>query len=128
MIAITRGTANTVTVTATELITLTSPNFLFRFTNEATGTQNSCIASNTSSYTRRYDRFVITESTTEDRVNGTLKLLYAGFWKYEIFEQASATELNVTTQNLVEEGICQVTDSSIVNTWIENNVGDTYVE
>lgn len=127
MVEITRGQANTIYVTATELVTLSSPVFLFRFTNEATGTVNTCIGTNTSSYTRRYDKFTITESTTEDRANGTLSLLYAGFWKYEIFEQSDST-LIVGSQSLVEEGICQVIDTAILTTWIQSGNGDTYVE
>ncbi len=126
---IARGTANTFDITVTERVSLTNPYFLFEFTNEATSTQNTCIASNTSSYTRRYDRFSITESGTEDRVNGTLTLAYAGFWRYRVFEQSSSTNLTVTANlTLLEEGICRVTDTSIADTYIEQNNADTYVE
>lgn len=126
MIHFVRGTANTFDVTLTEKTTISSPTFLFRFTNEATGTQNTCIASDTSSYTRRYNRFTITESSSENRANGTLSLPYTGFWKYEVYEQSDST-LVVTTQNKVEEGIMSLSDTA-VNTYVEQPSADTYVE
>ena len=127
MIQFTRGTANTFDITATEKTAISSPTFLFRFTNEAGNTQNTCIATDSSSYTRRYNRFTITESTTEDRANGTLTLAYAGFWKYEVYEQSDSS-LVVTTQNKVEEGIMQLSDLTAANVYVEQSNGDTYVE
>jgi mannitol-1-phosphate/altronate dehydrogenase len=128
MISITRGQANTFDVTLTEKTLLSAPVYLFRFTNEATNTQNTCIATDSSSFTRRYNRFTITESTSENRTNATLTLAYGGFWRYEIYEQTSTTDLVVGPQNKVEDGDCQVTDSSVLDTYISQTNADTYVE
>ena len=125
MILITRGQANTVYVTATEKMTLTSPFILFKFTSDSTKIVNTVIATNTSSYIRRYDKFVITESTTEDRLNGTLTLKQ-GDWHYEIYELAVASLTPSGTP--IEDGVCKVTDTSISNTIVESQQDTTYIE
>ena len=125
MIQITRGQANTITVTATEKVTLASPVFLFRFIKDSTLVENTVIATNTSAYTDRYDTFSITESDTENRANGALTLK-AGDWHYEIYEQ-TGSGLTVTG-NKLEDGVCKVTDNSLGTTYIEHREATTYVE
>lgn len=94
MQVLTQGTANTVVVTATEEKTLSSPYWLLVFTSEVTNEYNSCICSNTSSYTDRYDKFTVTESGTQDRTNGTLTLQPEGLWTLEVYEQSSSSNLD----------------------------------
>jgi hypothetical protein len=125
MIQITRGQANTVYVTVTELMTLTNPYILFKFTKESTNEINTVLVTNSSSYTRRYDKFVITESDTEDRLNGTLTL-NGGEWHYEIYELSSASLTPSGTP--IEDGSCKVTDNSLGNTYIENREANVYIE
>ena len=106
---ITQGSANTVVFTLNEKCTLPNPVFLFRFVSKIQGTENTCLASDVSSYKYRYNEFVITESTTQDRVNGTLTLAPTGEWEYYVYEQSSATNLDFAVAGaLMETGIVRV--------------------
>ena len=127
MIQITRGQANTIYVTATELSSLTSPYFMIRFIKDSTLLDTSVVVTNTSSYTRRYDSFVVTESDTESRLTGTLKL-NAGDWHYKIYEQSTASLTVGPNDNLLEDGVCKVTDTALGNTYVEHSQQTLYVE
>ena len=109
MILITRGAANTIILSLAEKITLSSPKYLFRFVNELSHSENSCIASDTSGYTYRYNQFTITESTTESRTTGTLNLSPPGQWRYYIYEQSSSSNLDyINASSLLETGMVRV--------------------
>lgn len=99
MIKIIQGQANIVPVTLTEKVTLDSPVFLFRFVNDETKVEYSCIASDTSYFPLRYNKFSITEKTSPtitERRNGNIELPKAGFYHYYIYEQSSTTNLDYT--------------------------------
>lgn len=109
MIVINQGEVNTVVVTVTEKTTISNPKYLFVFLHSLTKTQNTCITADTSQYIDRYNRFLITESTTQSRLTGTLSLPYAGQWEYTIYAQTSTTNLDPTAADeIVETGICTV--------------------
>ena len=96
-------------VTLQEKQTLTNPYWLVRFVNESSLVENSCIAADTSSYTSRYHKLRVTESSSENRTNGTL-YLPEGIYTYYIYEQASSSNLdfrNATT--MCEVGQVRVT-------------------
>ena len=110
MISLVRDTANTVVVTLNEKATLNSPVFLFQFTNNETEESTTVIGTDVSSFKERYNKFTITESATEDRVNGTVKVRPDGIWNYTVYEQESLTNLDVTlATGIVETGRCYVT-------------------
>ena len=105
MLKITQGQANTITVTLNEKLTISSPSYLFRFVNDETKAENTCIASDSSSYAYRFNQFTITEDVTEDRTNGTLTLPTPGMHTYYIYAQSSTTNLSaLNTGALVERG------------------------
>lgn len=110
MIIITQASANTVVVTVTEKTTVAAPvYYLFSFRHTVTGTNNTCIAVDTSLYVDRYNKFTITESNTQARTSGTLKLEYAGQWSYIIYAQSSSTNLDPSlATEVVEVGLCTV--------------------
>ena len=129
MVKIIRGQANSLVVTLKEKQTLTSPYFLVRFTNLVTNTTKVCIASDSSSYTDRYNLLAVTESTTELPLSGQIKLNYEGEWKYEVWEQSSSTNLNPdSATTLLETGICIVKSSTPANSYIERVEADTFIE
>lgn len=126
MLQIIKGQANTIVVTVTEKTTLSSPVFLIRFISEGQGVENSAIITDTSSNTGRYNQFVVTENSTEDRTNGTLSLV-EGLHEYRIYEQSSSSNLdwhNSTT--LLEIGLAKVIgtqqDSIATSTYSETFV------
>jgi len=97
MLLINKNTNNTLIVTITEKVSISNPYFLFVFTSDATNEKVIFLQENISQHTDRYDEFVITErSTNLDYTSGIIEFLPIGSWTYEIFEQASSTNLDRT--------------------------------
>jgi hypothetical protein len=93
-----------------EKVTLTTPYYLFVFTNDTTNEEVVFLQSNTSTHTDRYDQFLITErSTSLNASSGIIEFLPVGSWTYRIYEQASSSNLNpVNTGGLLETGQAKV--------------------
>ena len=126
---ITRGQNNTVIFTLTERVTISSPYFLMKCTSRSSRTTKIFIlASNQSSYTERYDKFTITESANEILTSGTVELKPTGDWDYEIYQQASASNLNVVNSGiLLEQGIIRVIGTGDTTTYYNGQTtGYTY--
>jgi hypothetical protein len=116
MIVIEQGESNDVVVTVTEKTTLplASAKYLFVFTHQLTGAQNTCIAANISNFRDRYDRFTITESNTEARTTGTLALPNIGEYNYTIYAQLSTSNLDpANADEVVEVGIAQIISGNV---------------
>ena len=93
MININKGEANTVVLTLGENVTLSNPYFLFYFQNrQATEQQKYFNATDTSCDTERFNKFIITEDSTEDLDDGTVELKGEGQWNYIIYEVSTPTE------------------------------------
>lgn len=126
---ITRGVANTVILTLTERVTLTSPKFLCRVKSRRTNEiKRFILSSNSSSYTGRYDQFTITENDTDDLTNSQVKLL-SGDWYYNIYEQSSTSNLDETQTNgtILESGIFRVLEDGS-NTFNDIEQTDSYID
>lgn len=119
-------------MTLTEKSTLTTPYFLFNFVSDVTKESVNFIAQDLSSYTDRYNQFLITETSgTTNYTSGTIELNPTGTWTYKVYEQTSSTNLNpllADNQTPLEVGIVKVvgtqttyiTNSDIDNTFIVN--------
>lgn len=104
MIALTQNIANNFVLTLTEKVTLSSPKFLFKFRNILENKSYYVIIADTSTYTRRYNEFSLTEGTA-DALNGKVVLGVAGQYEYFVYEQTSTTNLDPTlSTGLVEQG------------------------
>ena len=109
MVSLVLNSANTVVVTLAEKTTLTGTvYYLFKFVNDQSGETKYCIPTDTSSYTYRYNQFTITEQANPVAASGQVRL-QTGFGKYNIYEQASASNLNPSGLTLVEQGKYLVT-------------------
>ena len=105
MILINKNTTNTVILTLSEKTTLTNAKYLFEVTNDMSNDVKCFIAADISTNKLRYNEFVFIENVTEDLLNGTFSLLLSGFYKYNVYEQASATNLNpLLALNLIDKG------------------------
>lgn len=101
MIIINKAQTNDVILTLEEKRTLDSPTFLFRFTNDQLKTSKIFIAADLSEYVRRYNKFSIEETSSEDLTDGKVEL-EEGFYVYEIYEQNSTTNLDINqVDNLI---------------------------
>ena len=102
MIILTKGqTAQHLIVTLNEKRTLTSGYYLFVFTHFTTGDVINKIYNFTednSSYPDRYNDFDINTQS----LFGAAQL---GQWKYEVYEQASSSNTDVTGLTMVEKGV-----------------------
>jgi hypothetical protein len=109
MIHLTKGETNTVILTLTENETLTTPNYLFRFVNRTTDAEVVFVktnASDVSQYQYRYNQFSVVTSTYFSNQP-------SGEWLYYVYEQASATNKDVTrTGGLLEQGIMRLNEST----------------
>ena len=118
MLLINKNSNNTLILTLTEKVTIASPTFLFKFTNDLTRESVLFISANLSSYKDRYDKFLITETSgTINASSGVINLNPTGYWKYQIFEQASTSNLlESATGSMVENGKIKVigTDTTYI--------------
>lgn len=104
MLLINKNSNNTLVLTLTEKSMLSSPTYLFRFTSDLTRESVLFIASNLSTQTQRFDKFLITETSgTTNLTSGVINLSPTGFWKYEIYEQTSTSNLVVNSSCLLVE-------------------------
>jgi len=109
MNVITKAQNNDLYFTFEERRTLTSPFYLLKCTNRSTHkVKRFILPADTSEYPERYNKFTITENSTENLTSGVVEL-EAGEWQYDAYEQSSSTNLqeaNATT--LVESGLFKV--------------------
>ena len=123
MIHLTKGETNTMILTLTEKQTLTSPNYLFRFTNRTTYAEAVFVktnASDTSEYKYRFNQFSI--NTSQYFSNQS-----SGEWLYFIYEQASATNKDYTkATGLLEQGIMRLNESAVFE-YTQHEPENTYI-
>lgn len=120
MIHLTKGETNTIVMTLTEKQLLTNPNYLFVFTNRSSNNVIKFVvlnASDTSLYKDRYNEFSIVTNTN-------FKNALEGQYTYEIYEQASTTNLDITGLNKLETGIMWLSGSTL--TYNQYTTTDTY--
>ena len=118
MILINKGATNTLRLTLTEKCDLPVPYFLFVFKNSVNGDQIEKVLTDTSLFTERYNKFTFIEPTTAE--------LLEGFWTYDVYEQASAsnTDPDLASQ-VVEIGVMKVVDSTTPEAVVTYNGEET---
>lgn len=109
---ITKGTANTITVTLTEKTTISSPRYLFEFKSDSTNEYTYClVGTDLSTHQERFNQFVITETTSPDYSAAEIELS-VGEYEYKAYEltsvQAAALDFNDidTSTYTCVEGAC----------------------
>lgn len=124
MIRITKGQANTVIVTTTEKGT--ALHYLFAFENLTSMVTQYCIADDTSAYRDRYNAFTITETATPTPTNAQVTLTLEGEYRYVIYGQASASNLNPAGLTAFESGMCIVTGTTTATPTYTGNDAQTF--
>lgn len=108
MILINKNSSNEVVLTLSEKTSITSPTYLFEFTNDSTKQTKVFISVDYSNNKERFNVFNIIETSTEVPLTGRVSLTI-GDWKYNIYQQASTTNLVVANASgLVENGRVEV--------------------
>jgi len=120
MIHLTKGETNTIVMTLTEKQLLTNPNYLFVFTNRSSNNIIKFVvlnASDVSLYKDRYNEFSIVTNTN-------FASALEGQYTYEVYEQTSTTNTNITGLNKLETGIMWLSGSTL--TYNQYTTTDTY--
>lgn len=120
MIQLTKGQTQFIYLTLTEKQLLQSPNYLFVFTNRSSNQQVKFVKLNNtdvSQYKDRYNKFQII-------VNDYFSSSLNGQWDYQVYEQASPTNINPAGLNMLESGIMMLNQSATIFT--EYTTTDTY--
>ena len=110
MINIERNSANEIALTLTEKGT--AAYYLFKFQSDNTEAVEYCIATDSSSYPERFNRFTITEQTSPDNLNAEVELPTEGQWRYFVYANSSASNLDPTGLTELESGIVKVTGTT----------------
>ena len=120
MIHLTKSETNTIVMTLTEKQLLTNPNYLFVFTNRSSNNIIKFVvlnASDTSLYKDRYNEFSIVTNTN-------FASALEGQYTYEVYEQTSTTNTNITGLNKLETGIMWLSGSTL--SYNQFTTTDTY--
>jgi len=110
LINITRNSANTVALTLTEKGTATY--YLFKFQSDNTEEVEYCVATDSSAYPERFNKFVLTEQTSPDNLAAQIELPTEGQWRYFVYANSSSSNLDPTGLTELESGIVKVTGTS----------------
>jgi hypothetical protein len=110
LINITRNSANTVALTLTEKGTASY--YLFKFQSDNTEEVEYCVATDSSAYPERFNKFVLTEQTSPDNLAAQIELPTEGQWRYFVFANSSASNLDPDGLTELESGIVKVTGTS----------------
>ena len=120
MIHLTKTETNTIVMTLTEKQLLTNPNYLFVFTNRSSNNVIKFVvlnASDTSLYKDRYNEFSIVTNTN-------FASALEGQYTYDVYEQTSTSNTNITGLNKLETGIMWLSGSTL--SYNQFTTTDTY--
>ena len=122
MIILNKNSTTNFVVTLYELSVLVDPYYLFVFTSAQTKVSYYTIIADTSTNKKRYDQFTFVEGV-DDAVNGKLILGKGGYYTYEVYEQASSTNLDpALASGLVEQGKMKLLDSTETPNFTQHTV------
>ncbi len=110
MINIERNSANEIALTLTEKGT--AAYYLFKFQSDNTEAVEYCIATDSSLYPDRFNKFTITETSTPDNLNAEVELPTEGQWRYFVYANSSSSNLDPTGLTELESGIVKVTGTT----------------
>jgi len=123
MIHLIKGQVNKIILTLSEKATLTSPNWLFYFKSRNTNETVAFVILNNVDLSTHQERFNAFNITVSSYFANALQ----GEWTYEIYEQASTTNLlpsNATS--MVEKGQASLNNASQFNFTTYSNQINTY--
>jgi hypothetical protein len=110
LINIERNSANTLALTLKERGTATY--YLFKFQSDNTEDVKYCIATDSSAYPDRFNKFTITEQTSPDNLNAEVEMTTEGQWRYFVYANSSSSNLDPTGLVELESGIVKVTGTT----------------
>jgi hypothetical protein len=110
LINIERNSANEIALTLKERGTATY--YLFKFQSDNTEAVEYCIATDSSAFPDRFNKFTITEQTSPDNLNAQVEMTTEGQWRYFVYANSSSSNLDPTGLLELESGIVKVTGTT----------------
>jgi len=110
LINIVRNSANLLALTLTERGTATY--YLFKFQSDNTENVKYCVATDSSAFPDRFNKFTITEQTSPNNLNAEVEMTTEGQWRYYVYANSSSSNLDPTGLLELESGIVKVTGTS----------------
>ena len=110
MINIVRNSANLLALTLTERGTATY--YLFKFQSDNTEDVTYCVATDSSAFPDRFNKFTITEQASPNNLNAEVEMTTEGQWRYFVYANSSSSNLDPTGLLELESGIVKVTGTS----------------
>lgn len=107
MIKLIKGTTANLILTLTEKQTIVDANYLFVFTSRVTNDVISYVFSNGADISTNRNRW----NEFELVVNDLFENEPEGWWGYDVYEQESTTNTNVTGLDKLESGLMFLTDN-----------------
>ena len=86
--------------------------YLFKFQSDNTEAVEYCVATDSSLYPERFNKFTITEQASPDNLNAEVELPTEGQWRYWVYANSSASNLDPTGLTELESGIVKVTGTT----------------
>jgi len=120
MIRLTIGNTQSIILTLTEKQLLANPNYLFVYTNRSANTTISFVVLNNADVSLFKDRYNKFSVVTNDKFANAL----TGQYDYEIYEQASTSNLDPTGLNMLESGIMELVGTAF--SYTKFSTTDTY--
>jgi hypothetical protein len=117
MIRFEKSAVNDVVVTLYENSTVTSPIYLFKFTNQQTNVDYYFIAEDISAYITRYNRFEVEEVEDADTLNGEVTLGNEGFYNYTVYQTTLPNTSGLTTAADAVPYVLKEVENGLV--WVE---------
>lgn len=124
MVRFLKNNTNNIVVTLTENSTVTNPIYLFMFTNQTSNVPYYFIATDTSTFKTRYNKFSVIEKVAANTLNGEVTLGFNGFYNYTVYQTSLTNTSGLTTAidavpfitKSVEVGVVNVVLDTITNT------------
>ena len=110
MINIVRNSANLLALTLTERGTATY--YLFKFQSDNTEDVTYCVATDSSAFPDRFNKFTITEQASPNNLNAEVEMTTEGQWRYFVYANSSSSNLDPTGLLELESGIVKVTGTT----------------
>lgn len=114
MLRVIKDSVNILTVTVTEKATVSNPIYLFKFVNQTSNVSYWFISSDTSNFKQRYNKFLLTEKTNANTLNGEVTLGLQGFYDYEIYQTNLANTSGLSSAEDAIENIVKTVEVGIV--------------
>ena len=110
MINIVRNSANLLALTLTERGTATY--YLFKFQSDNTEDVTYCVATHSSAFPDRFNKFTITEQASPNNLNAEVEMTTEGQCRYFVYANSSSSNLDPTGLLELESGIVKVTGTT----------------